>query len=250
MDSNILPDLKAFRLLKKNQIWLSVDLETPNRFGAGIFSIGITPFDLVTGEVFKDLSFYIRMDFVEVLDTSNHVGDTMKWWMQQSEAARLEVISTKMEMCPRKQKLVPKDVPCFPYEEAMMMALSYIMSVKDALLTNGTLYIMGNGSVFDVAKFEDTLRQFGIIGNDKSCYSEKEYGRLCYNFWEIMDLRSFVQMAVLVSGKQPKKLCVREGTHHNAVDDAIYQAQLAIKARELCDGTAPELKETTDVPTE
>jgi hypothetical protein len=230
--SDLFPNLKRIRDLKLNQICLSFDLETPNKAGAGIFSIGITPFSFETGEVFKDCSFYVRMDFEEVLNLSQDVGNTMKWWMSQSVEARNEVISQKTEVV--NGRTVVTNLPNCGYEEGLEHSLSYIMQIKDSLITNGTVKVMGNGAIFDIGKYEATLRQFGIIGGIGARYPEQRFMDLCYKFWDIVDLRSYVHMAIMCSGKQPKKLCVREGTHHNAVDDEIYQAQLAIKSAELC----------------
>jgi hypothetical protein len=230
---SLFPSLTRIKELKLNQISLSFDLETPNKFGSGIFSIGITPFSFVTGQVFEKESFYIRLDWDEVLAFSENVGDTLKWWMQQSDEARYEVISKGMPELHR-GKMVSKDLHSFGYEEGLMHCLSYIMSVKSVLLTNGKLEVMGNGALFDIGKFEETLRTFNIIGGSGSKYPPKEFEDLCYKFWDILDLRSFRKMALMVSGEDPKKNVERRGTHHNAVDDAIFQAKMAIESKRLC----------------
>ena len=240
MEQKLFPSLKKIKDLNLNQLCLSFDLETPNKCDQGIFSIGITPFDLVSGEVFREESFYIRMDFVEVMDASYNTGDTMKWWMQQSDAARYEVISKAAPELHR-GKMVSADLHSYGYEEALMHTLSYIMSVKSVLITNGTLSVMGNGAIFDIGKFEDTLRSFNIIGKETSQYSPTTFDDLCYKFWDILDLRTFRKMAMLVTGKDPKRNITRAGTHHNAIDDAIFQAELAIESIKMCkehnDGT-------------
>lgn len=231
MTGTVLPDIRPIKEAKLNQIALSFDLETPNTFGAGIFSIGIVPFDFITKRVFRECAFYARIDFAEVLDMSQNTGETMKWWMQQTDAARKELVC--QEISKVEGRTVKKDLPCCEYEEALLHSLSFIMQVKSALLTNGKLQVMGNGSIFDIGKFEDTLRQFNIVGYRGSQYKLEEFQRLCYAFWDIIDLRSYVHAARLVTGKDPKKLIEREGTHHNAADDAAYQAELAIKSIEL-----------------
>lgn len=68
------------------------------------------------------------------------------------------------------------------------------------------IFVWGNGANFDVAILE---------------HAYKTYGRLPpWAFWNVRDLRTLKHLAEL-KGVFTKP--VREGTHHNARDDAIYQ---------------------------
>lgn len=232
MEMQLFPDLSPIRNKQLNQICLSFDLETPNKYDDGIFSIGITPFSFETGEVFEECSFYVRMDFAEVIELSRNIGDTMKWWMQQSDAARFELISKTLPKEADGRKIV-NDIPCCGYEEALEHSLTYIMQVKASLLTNGTVWVMGNGAIFDIGKYEDTLRTFKLIGGIGAKYDDDKFQDLCYKFWNIVDLRSYLHLASMVSGKNVKKMVTRKGVHHNAIDDAAHQARLALKAKEV-----------------
>lgn len=60
----------------------------------------------------------------------------------------------------------------------------------------------GNGAGFDITILENILEMYGI--------------EIPWKFWDIRDHRTFTQFF-------PKKV-EREGTYHNALDDAKYQA--------------------------
>jgi len=67
----------------------------------------------------------------------------------------------------------------------------------------------GNGSNFDITILDDL---FSFYGMDTP-----------WEFWNIRDLRTFKEY--VFDGGNVKRL----GTHHNALDDAIYQAEIVIE---------------------
>lgn len=68
--------------------------------------------------------------------------------------------------------------------------------------------VWGNGSSFDVSMTEDCLLQYGLP--------------IPWKFWNVRDMRTIKAMAKGLPGMSE---ATREGTHHNALDDAIFQAQ-------------------------
>lgn len=209
-------NLNAIAALKKKNLYeicLSIDLETPNNCETGIFSIGIVPFSVITGECFPDAGLYVKADFREVLNNAakagSQIGDTMAWWMEQSEAARFELLGIT--------GLNPKGRPLYEkhgsQKELIDKTIEYLNLMDDCLQTNGRLRPLGNSDLFDVGILENTVRSVG--------YTTEV---LAYRFWNTIDLRTAVYLANICSGKTVKNMRKREGTHHNAFDDAHMQA--------------------------
>ena len=205
--------IAALKERKLYEICLSIDLETPNNCESGIFSIGIVPFSVITGECFPDAGLYVKADFREVLNNAakagSQIGDTMAWWMEQSEAARFELLGIT-GMNPKGKPLYEKHGT---QKDLIDKTIEYLNLIADCLQTNGRLRPLGNSDLFDIGIFENTVRSVG--------YSTEV---LPYKFWDTIDLRTAVYLANICSGKVVKKLRQREGTHHNALDDAFMQA--------------------------
>ena len=68
---------------------LMIDLETlGTKAGCVILSIGAVPFDIETGKISKEV-FYQAINIQSCIDAGLFVmGDTIEWWMKQSEEAR------------------------------------------------------------------------------------------------------------------------------------------------------------------
>lgn len=66
---------------------LMVDIETGNnKPNSGILSIGAVKFDPVAGKIGDE--FYRAIDPVDAFANGSVGGDTFRWWMRQSDAAR------------------------------------------------------------------------------------------------------------------------------------------------------------------
>lgn len=70
------------------------------------------------------------------------------------------------------------------------------------------LKVWGNGSIFDISILDHAFN-----------YASP------WEFWNVRDMRTIVDIASL-SGQFDKRQVARAGVHHNALDDAIYQAQV------------------------
>lgn len=164
-----------------------LDLET---FGTGptamIASIGGVFFDLMTGELGAE--FYCNVD-IESCQKYGLIADggAIKFWCSQPDVARNALFDN------------PKPI-------ALPDALSLFSKFYgDFKKTN----IWGNGCNFDNV----------VLGNAyKAIKKDKPWG-----YSQDRDVRTLVQLGKL-SGLQ-RQDCKREGTHHNALDDAKYQVK-------------------------
>lgn len=204
---------------------VSIDLETPNRRGPGIFTIGAVPFNQLTGELYLNLVFYIRIDPMEVFAHPSTKMDpaTLRWWMLQTpQAAREELFG----VTPTGQKYPAyvQDKKLHGYREAMGAFFYYLEALVKAGATK--LEVLGNGDIFDIGKTELTWDALGIDNGDKE-------NPFPYQYWSIRDLREQIRFAKIATGLDPKQFVKREGVHHNALDDAIFQARLSIQCTKI-----------------
>lgn len=77
---------------------LMIDIESMgNKSGSAILSIAAVNFDIKTGQVGK--IFYEKCKLQSSLESGLKVdGDTIKWWMEQSDEARKEVMDGKQSL--------------------------------------------------------------------------------------------------------------------------------------------------------
>lgn len=158
-----------------------VDLET---FGSGsnamIVAIGACDFEL-------------NNKFYAVVDPQGSSGDidagTVKWWMQQSDAARAMFTVDGCSL-----------------ETALVQLSSYISK------GGGNACVWGNGATFDNVILANAYKRCGI--------------RQPWKFWNDRCYRTLKNLHPDIA------LPARTGTHHNALDDAVTQAEHARKILE------------------
>lgn len=171
---------------------IMIDLETlATTPDAAIISIGAVRFDLDGGLVF-DGTDGIKCDYfyttVHVDSQNRHIStDTIAWWMGQTKAAQ-SVFSD-----PKKCGLEP----------ALMDLADWI---KDGLFTAVKPLVWSNGADFDLPMLAHAYKQAGLK------LPWEPYAARCYRTYKnLPDART-------IKGERP-------GSHHNALDDAIYQAR-------------------------
>ena len=177
---------------------VSIDLETPNRRGPGIFTIGAVPFNQLTGELYLNLVFYIRIDPMEVFAHPSTKIDpaTRRWWMLQTpQAAREELFG----VTPTGQKYPAyvQDKKLHGYREAMGAFFYYLEALVKAGATK--LEVLGNGDIFDIGKTELTWDALGIDNGDKE-------NPFPYQYWNIRDLREQIRFTNCF-GSRPVAIC-------------------------------------------
>ncbi len=170
---------------------IMLDLETMGSgSNAPIVSIGAVVFDPATGDLGE------RFYQVVNLNSSAHFGEidasTVQWWLQQSEDAR---------------SIFHKDAEKVNLKDALNNLnewFSNVGSVKE-------IFVWGNGSGFDNVILNNAFKSARIRPN--------------FIHWNDLDVRTIVKMGRDILGIDPKSNLHRSGTHHSALDDAIFQAQ-------------------------
>lgn len=171
-----------------------LDLET---MGVGphaaIISIGAVVFDRKAND--SGMNFYVLgQRFYTVVDLASSIeaggvvdASTILWWMKQSDAARKQF-----------------DLPGKPLREALDEFDAWLNDVAASFPSPQNLYIWGNGAGFDNVILESAYRAIG------KKIPWKHYNNRCYR---------------TIKALNPDIPIQRQGTYHNAVDDAVSQAQ-------------------------
>ena len=141
---------------------ISIDLETLGTSPrSAIIAIGAVRFSPITGEVDMENTFYKRIDWNSATRGRQVSGDTLRWWMGQSNEARKEITkggnSTK--------QVLEEFYGWFP--------------------SGGKAW--GNGAAFDVAMLEDALLQVGLVAP--------------WKFWDVRDMRTVVAIGAGIADK-------------------------------------------------
>jgi len=113
-------------------------------------------------------------------------GKTVEWWLLQSAEARDSVIGSNC-------------------------CLSEALNEISSLVKVGPSYVWGNGATFDISILEHAYNDLNQ--------------QIPWPFWDIRDMRTIVALAESLRGFDRKSI-LRKGTHHSAVDDAVYQAKV------------------------
>ncbi len=173
-----------------------LDLETVGQGSkAAIVSIGAVLFNPMTGETGAE--FYQAVN----LNSSAHYGDidasTIRWWMKQSKEAQAV------------------------FNEDNLMTLKTTLEAFDAWLRdntnrdpkygNSTANIWGNGVDFDNVILSNAYKAVGM--------------KQPWAFFNQSDVRTLVELGKKLRNIDPKNTLEREGTAHNALDDARFQVK-------------------------
>lgn len=170
---------------------IMVDLETlSSRGNAVVVSIGAVEF----GPSGTGREFYEVLTRADQVGYGRHVDpNTVDWWLEQSPEARA----------------VFKDNRAVEPELALARFHAFCLTVAGSLEAAGAnLQVWGYGSTFDNVVLRSLYQDLGI----KAPWGYR--GDMCY--------RTLVNLAKGLVEVPP-----RTGTHHNALDDARYQAQCA-----------------------
>lgn len=170
----------------------SIDLETlGTRYNAAVLSVGVVQFDPDTGKL--GATFYREIDIDSAIKAGRVTGSTLAWWAKQTDKARR----------------------VFGPDNKVTLA-----TALDELATwlRGKAIapkVWGNGATFDITILEHAY--------DHGCVGLTE----AWHYTNVRDMRTMVEVAQLGDAEWPK----REGVHHNALDDATYQAKVISACR-------------------
>jgi len=175
-----------------------IDIETlGNDHSTTVVSVGVVCFNN-TGIISKKL---FVLDFIEQLKRGRSVtGSTLQWWMGQGDSAR-----AVFKDDPKKPKLSI---------EAFLTGLDSFLdeSLKKVGEKRDELKPWGNGANFDITIIEDFYRSY---------HPKHEFG-IPWKFWNVWCFRTFNHLT------KAKDKFKREGIHHDALDDAEYQANCVL----------------------
>jgi hypothetical protein len=179
----------------------SIDLETlNNRFDSAILSIGVVQFDPSTGKLGAE--WYKEIDIDSAIKSGTVSGDTLAWWMEQGDKAR------------------------WIFSRSNKASKVSLATALDEMATwfrgkAGAPKVWGNGSSFDITILEHAYVKGGVGLAPP------------WHYTNIRDMRTIVDVSGLMAWPQ------REGTHHNALDDARYQAQVISACWQKINGAVP-----------
>lgn len=171
---------------------IMIDLETLGRASNTIIvAMGAVQCNLITGEIGD--TFYRLAD----LETQKRKGrtidiDTFLWWTKQSSDARIALFETNRVTLQK-------------------MCVSF-WNWLHAIGKPELMRLWGNGASFDNAIIRDATIQ--MLGKD-----------LPIPFWNDRDMRTIVGFYPRQLQRKWKIENLREGTYHNALDDAKYQVK-------------------------
>jgi exodeoxyribonuclease VIII len=167
---------------------IMLDLETlgtgPN---GAIVAIGAVAFNARADDTPRAYRpFYRKVDVQSSIDAGLRVdGSTIKWWMEQSDAARQQTFGGE-------------------YQSPLHIVLeSFNLFVK---AQPGDISVWGNGATFDNVILREAYRALKIAPA-----------------WHYRDDKCYRTVANLLP-KNRRPEYVRQGVHHNAADDALTQA--------------------------
>ena len=175
-----------------------IDLETLGvKNGAPIISIGAVFFDPDTGDLGGE--YHRKIKFESSCEKRVPDASTIRWWMQQSDEARMSVLSGGNK------------------------TIDVLKDFCDFLLDNAVddVIVWGNGASFDISILESALNDYEI--------------KVPWKFWNVRDVRTVVDMASRIHIK--KSDFPFDGIKHNALADAKHQANyVSIMWQELIHG--------------
>lgn len=166
---------------------MMIDLETMGTLNnAPVLAIGAIWFDPATGELGR--KFYGSIDIADACRHGRPSGDTIRWWMQQDDAARTAAVAGKH-------------------------SAEYVFGKfrEFCLRPETSIRPWGNGACFDISILDYAFLK--ITGKKSP-----------WDFWNVRDCRTIRELGIAAGHKFKGE---REGTHHQALDDAIYQAKEA-----------------------
>jgi len=177
---------------------VSIDIETlGNKYNAPLLSIGAASFNRHTGK--HGPTFYQEIDPVSSLRVGTPTASTIAWWIKQGKDAQ-RIFDESEEARANKMHLA----------SALLNFTTFVRSL-------GAPCVWGNGPSFDITIIEHSIDK-GSVGLEPP-----------WVFWNVRDVRTAVDFAEGITSWKRGDV-QRKGVHHNALDDAIHQADLVIAA--------------------
>lgn len=170
---------------------LMIDLETMgNKSNAPIVAIGAVFFEPATGKLGQQ--FYTAVNLSSELEAGAvPSGDTINWWLTQSAEARAAITS---------DQAIPTGEALFNLSDFVTLSCEQPKYLK----------VWGNGAAFDNVILRGAYERWGMLP--------------FWNWFNDLDVRTMVMLGRQI-GFDPKRDLPFDGDRHNALADAIHQAQ-------------------------
>jgi hypothetical protein len=174
---------------------IMTDIETTDTAPTSvILTIGSCVFDIDQSTILD--KFYVKLDRNQGIELGlTESADTLKWWAKQSEVARMESLS-------------PDPTTVSGYKEGLQGFFNWIIAMREKYPSR-TVNMWANDPDFDLVKIERSAVACGLLPP--------------WQYWEHKSCRT-MELVGSKLGLDKKRDWPRTGTHHIAVDDAIYQA--------------------------
>lgn len=168
------------------------DIETlSTATNATILTLGACAFNIDTGEIVG--KFHVQFSLEDQIKYGRHIcKNTVEWWKKQSQEAQEEAFNQN---------------DALPIPVAVQKLDDWVVSMRK-LDPTMKANMWANDPDFDLVILTSMFRDVG-----------KEPP---WQYWESRSVRTMKMIGEKLKLALPK----REGTHHNALDDAIYQATL------------------------
>ncbi|SON54247.1 exonuclease [Hartmannibacter diazotrophicus] len=154
---------------------------------------------------FRPSTGELRKEFYETVDLDSALryglieGRTLAWWMKQSDAARHDAVAGKL-----------------PLEQVLGKLSAFLSLDREAP-------IWGNGPHFDITILEHAY--YRVLGPNAP---------IPWNFWLVRDCRTIRELGESKGYRVPDFT----GTKHNALADALHQAQWVSEIWQLLIGSS------------
>ncbi|WP_337264372.1 MULTISPECIES: 3'-5' exonuclease [unclassified Serratia (in: enterobacteria)] len=170
---------------------LMIDLETMgNKPNAPIVAIGAVFFEPATGKLGQQ--FYTAVNLSSELEAGAvPSGDAINWWLMQSTEARAAITSDQ----------------AIPIGDALLTLSDFVTFSCEQ---QKYLKVWGNGAAFDNVILRGAYDRCGMLP--------------FWNWFNDLDVRTMVMLGRQI-GFDPKRDLPFDGDRHNALADAIHQAQ-------------------------
>lgn len=178
-----------------------LDIETlGTKPGSTILSIGACQFSFETGLIGETFEIAISARSCVKAGLTTDI-ETFMWWLEQSKEAQNSFL----------------DRTKFPLSVALEEFSKFVINTRTNT-PRGEIGVWGNDNTFDLVLTEHAF---------DACKKT-----VPWNYWESRSVRTLVFTAEQMT-EFSKVECRRTGTHHSAVDDAVFQAEYCIKAWNL-----------------
>lgn len=169
-----------------------LDIETlGTNCNSVILSVAAIPFNIDSGEIKRELSFYEKIDIDSCLQAGLQVdGATIYWWLRNSDEARAQIEEGKR-----------------PLSEALFMLSNWLDGIRK-MSGSRAVQVWSNGLTFDVPILSNAYKNL--------------YMSVPWDYHDTRDVRTYVSIFPEIRKDVEEK---RERVAHHPIDDCLLQIE-------------------------